>query len=75
MSEIQSKVYRPDARKCCEACAFGRGEHAMFCVVYWRAAWRRELERVPCPPRDSCAACVLGIGNHAEWCTEVANAP
>jgi len=44
MSEIQSKVYQPNPRKCCEACAFGSGEHARFCVVYWRTAWERERE-------------------------------
>lgn len=24
-------VYRPDPEYCCEACVFGRGEHAIWC--------------------------------------------
>ena len=29
MSEITSRPYRPE--QCCEACVFGRGEHAEWC--------------------------------------------
>ena len=31
MAEITSRPYKPDAKQCCEACAFGRGEHAAWC--------------------------------------------
>lgn len=27
----RSNPYRPDPAKCCERCAFGRGEHASWC--------------------------------------------
>lgn len=30
-SDLQSRPYRPDPQQCCEACAFGRGEHAEWC--------------------------------------------
>lgn len=32
MAEIQSRPFKPDAEMCCEACVFGRGEHAEFCT-------------------------------------------
>lgn len=28
---LTSRPYHPDPAKCCEACAFGRGEHAAWC--------------------------------------------
>jgi hypothetical protein len=28
---IQSRPYKPDSNKCCQACAFGTGKHAEFC--------------------------------------------
>ncbi len=31
MSDIRSMPYRPDKDHCCEACVFGRGEHAEWC--------------------------------------------
>lgn len=33
MSDLQSRVYRPDPEKCCERCAFDRGVHAKWCEV------------------------------------------
>lgn len=29
----RSNPYHPNAEKCCECCAFGRGEHAEFCLI------------------------------------------
>jgi hypothetical protein len=34
MSEIASRVYRPDPKQCCELCIFGRGAHARWCPIY-----------------------------------------
>jgi hypothetical protein len=31
MAEITSRPYQPDPETCCEACVFGRGEHAEWC--------------------------------------------
>lgn len=31
MSDLVSRPYKPDAARCCEACVFGRGEHAAWC--------------------------------------------
>ena len=31
MSDLQSRPYKPNPARCCEACAFGRGEHALWC--------------------------------------------
>lgn len=36
MSDLQSRPYRPE--KCCEACVFGRGEHAEWCTMLHRVA-------------------------------------
>lgn len=30
---ISSREYRPDPRQCCEACVFGRGQHAEWCTA------------------------------------------
>lgn len=32
MTDLNSRPYNPDPAKCCEACIFGRGEHADFCA-------------------------------------------
>ena len=31
MEGIVSRLFQPDPKLCCEACAFGKGEHADFC--------------------------------------------
>lgn len=31
MTDLNSRPYKPDPAKCCEACIFGRGEHSGFC--------------------------------------------
>jgi hypothetical protein len=31
MGDITSRPYRPSGDWCCEACVFGRGEHAEWC--------------------------------------------
>lgn len=33
MSELNSLPYRPTTAKCCDACVFGRGQHAIWCSV------------------------------------------
>jgi hypothetical protein len=33
MGDITSRPYRPSGDWCCEACVFGRGEHAEWCGV------------------------------------------
>lgn len=33
MTDLVSRVYKPDPSMCCEACVFGRGEHSEFCAV------------------------------------------
>jgi hypothetical protein len=33
VSGIVSRVYQPNAAMCCEACVFGRGEHAAWCTA------------------------------------------
>ena len=30
-ADIVSRLYKPDAERCCEVCVFGRGEHADWC--------------------------------------------
>ena len=30
-SDLVSRVYKPDAAQCCEACVFERGKHAEWC--------------------------------------------
>lgn len=39
MSDITSRPYHPDPAQCCEACAFGRGEHAEWCSSRWVSGW------------------------------------
>ena len=36
MADITSRPYQPDSGKCCEACVFGRGEHAAWCALRTR---------------------------------------
>lgn len=51
MADLMSRPYKPDPAACCEACVFGRGEHAEWC----RERIRMELRRLfPCglPPFD-----------------------
>lgn len=33
MADLQSRPYQPDESQCCEACVFGRGEHAEWCFL------------------------------------------
>ena len=49
---IVSFPYHPDPAKCCEACAFGRGEHAPWCAKH-----------PPCVPCAQASTC-----DHAEVC-------
>jgi hypothetical protein len=65
-SDLVSRVYRPDPAKCCEACAFGRGNHAPWCPEGRVQAMKADGRRDPL-----CRACLFGGENHAEWC----NAP
>jgi hypothetical protein len=44
MSGITSRPFRPDGEQCCEACVFGRGEHAASCEAY-SVDWA-DLDRV-----------------------------
>jgi hypothetical protein len=81
MADLQSRVYRPDPAKCCEACAFGGGKHAHWCperrVAEMKADGRMLTlllmgpALLPTPASGPCMACLLGNDNHAEWC----NAP
>lgn len=32
MPDLTSRPYKPDPEKCCERCAFGRGNHAIWCA-------------------------------------------
>ena len=65
MSDVQSRVYRPDPAKCCEACAFGDGRHAYWCPEKKAMECQRDGEA----HRDPlCRACLFGEDNHAEWC-------
>jgi hypothetical protein len=32
MSDLTSRPFRPSPEKCCEACVFGKGEHADWCL-------------------------------------------
>ncbi len=34
MTELRSRPYQPNPAKCCEACCFGRGEHAQWCAPH-----------------------------------------
>jgi hypothetical protein len=36
--ELQSRPYQPDPKQCCEACVFGRGQHAEWCATTAPAA-------------------------------------
>ncbi len=40
MSDLQSRPYHPDPAQCCEACAFGRGDHAEWCEADSQVARR-----------------------------------
>ena len=33
MADLMSRPYQPNPDYCCEACVFGRGEHAEWCPV------------------------------------------
>jgi hypothetical protein len=48
MSEITSRVYQPNAAMCCEACVFGRGEHAEWCTAPCNHRWK--TQRLGGPP-------------------------
>ena len=54
MSGLVSRPYRLDPGKCCEACAFGRGEHETWCDAQYPAhvAATREEIRADCASRD-----------------------
>lgn len=45
-----SRPYKPDPAVCCEACVFGRGEHARWCYRGIRkrlgAEWAAEVKRL-----------------------------
>jgi hypothetical protein len=50
VADIVSRPYQPDA--CCEACVFGRGEHAEWCVrqpgvitLARLSDWRKEMRQ------------------------------
>ncbi len=34
-ADLMSRVYQPDPTRCCEACVFGRGDHARWCSQNW----------------------------------------
>jgi hypothetical protein len=50
MGEIVSRRYQPNPDKCCEACVFGRGEHAAWCPKVIRCS-----EDATCP-----GECIVG---------------
>jgi hypothetical protein len=54
MSDLMSRPYKPDPARCCEACAFGRGEHAEWCVV-------RTCAKPPQQPVRLCPLCDLPL--------------
>jgi hypothetical protein len=33
MADLVSRPYAPDPERCCQACVFGRGEHAEWCAA------------------------------------------
>src|ERR1039458_3042083 len=46
MADITSRPCLPDPAKCCDACVFGRGEHAAWCTAVWcTKCWHLRHER------------------------------
>ena len=65
MESIVSRVFQPDAAQCCEACVFGRGEHAAWCRFITLdcplcAGTRLRFDRVADPSRERAACAVCG---------------
>ena len=59
-AEIVSRVYQPDAARCCERCVFGTGEHAAWCPLrVLEFPGKRGRRKLPPPPApdgyDECA--------------------
>jgi len=50
----RSNPYKPDPARCCEACVFGRGEHAAFCLS-WDVL--HHFDTLVPPGPCGCAAC------------------
>ena len=46
MDKIVSRQYKPNPAKCCEACVFGRGEHAAWCTVQVDLPWDISVEKL-----------------------------
>jgi hypothetical protein len=79
-AENVSLPYRPDPAKCCEACAFGGGHHALWCPEGKAAAAVRDgaahrddfLKSVIFSPAEALAASVdywakEKLRNHEEY--------
>ena len=53
MTEIRSRVYRPNPEQCCEKCVFNSGRHAAWCAKgqkierYLQWAFDRAVDEVP----------------------------
>jgi len=44
MSHIQSRPNNPNPAMCCEACVYGRGEHADWCIDKMQNQMWREMD-------------------------------
>jgi hypothetical protein len=67
---LTSRPYQPNPAKCCEACAFGGGNHAHWCKEKRIEEMKADGRKMRTTPR--CMACFAGDSNHAEWCEEKA---
>jgi hypothetical protein len=70
MSDIQSRPYKVGA--CCEACIFGRGEHAAWCAECLNCGSRLNLYEAmrTAHGRANCGHCgaIVTISNPADSC-------
>jgi hypothetical protein len=48
---IHTDRYKPARQQCCEACVFGKGEHAEFCKIRGYASTKSEVAKIigACP--------------------------
>ncbi len=47
MTDLTSRRYNPSPEHCCEACVFGRGEHADWCWICPRCGKAVDLRDCP----------------------------
>jgi hypothetical protein len=70
----RSNPYHPNPEHCCEACAFGRGDHAAWCGLGFEptpalpSEEETTLSHLSAPSAYWCEACAFGQGEHAAWC-------